>query len=399
VARVLGQDPLPRGTVRDFVREIGYSWPTPPEFLKVCPALLNVKGRDSSTLKPMNNRYWLFKRGGVYYIEDTATGKQQSLRTRDRATAEKLRNAKSDAAGQSRDVNLLIGRAFISSADPLMPNRTWKEVMDQFSKHGKEQTQKRAKREVESKPFDRIRNKPLMETTADDFSQVILSGTVSTAHYLRRLQNLALGMGWIVVPVLPARMWPKPIPKRRRGITLEEHERILAAEKHPERRLYYRLLWEIGAAQTDAANLTAENIDWTRKVLTYTRRKTGQVAALAIGPALENLLRQLPTTGKLYPYISTLRDTDRSSAFRIRCMTVGISGVTLHSYRYAWAERAKLCGIPVRFAQAALGQDSKAVHEAYARNAIPVCPSLDGYENNIIPLPITSVPPARDGTA
>jgi len=44
--------------------------------------------------------------------------------------------------------------------------------------------------------------------------------------------------------------------------------------------------------------------------------------------------------------------------------------VTLHSYRYAWAERAKTCGYPERFAQEALGHNSKAVHRAYAKRAL-----------------------------
>jgi hypothetical protein len=33
--------------------------------------------------------------------------------------------------------------------------------------------------------------------------------------------------------------------------------------------------------------------------------------------------------------------------------------------------------MPVRWAQAALGHNSKAVHEAYARNAVVVCPPID----------------------
>jgi integrase len=43
---------------------------------------------------------------------------------------------------------------------------------------------------------------------------------------------------------------------------------------------------------------------------------------------------------------------------------LGIKGVTLHTYRYAWAERAKCAGYPERFAQEALGHNSKAVHRA-----------------------------------
>ena len=57
-----------------------------------------------------------------------------------------------------------------------------------------------------------------------------------------------------------------------------------------------------------------------------------------------------------------------------------IEGVTLHSYRYAWAERAKTVGYPERFAQAALGHNSKAVRRAYAKRALIKIPSLEDYE-------------------
>ena len=55
-------------------------------------------------------------------------------------------------------------------------------------------------------------------------------------------------------------------------------------------------------------------------------------------------------------------------------------GVTLHCYRYAWAERAKVVGMPERFAQAALGHNSKAIHRAYAKKAVIIAPSLEDYE-------------------
>ena len=54
--------------------------------------------------------------------------------------------------------------------------------------------------------------------------------------------------------------------------------------------------------------------------------------------------------------------------------------MSLHSYRYAWAERALKCGYPERFAQQALGHNSKAVHHAYSRNAEVTVPSLDDWE-------------------
>lgn len=65
--------------------------------------------------------------------------------------------------------------------------------------------------------------------------------------------------------------------------------------------------------------------------------------------------------------------------------------MSLHSYRYAWAERARVCGYPERFAQEALGHNSKAVHRAYARRAQVKVPSLEKYErrqqpHNVVPL-------------
>jgi len=59
------------------------------------------------------------------------------------------------------------------------------------------------------------------------------------------------------------------------------------------------------------------------------------------------------------------------SRFRRRCHKAGVSGVTLHSYRYAWAERAKIVGMPERFAQAALGDNSKAIRHRTS-NAFPI---------------------------
>lgn len=72
----------------------------------------------------------------------------------------------------------------------------------------------------------------------------------------------------------------------------------------------------------------------------------------------------------------------RAKAFVRRCKLVEGSGVTLHSYRYAWAERALKCGYPERFAQQALGHNSKAVHHAYAKHAEVTVPSLDDWEES-----------------
>ena len=111
----------------------------------------------------------------------------------------------------------------------------------------------RRARAIRSRPFDLIRDKKLIETTADDLRAVITAGGAFTNHFLRCLHNLALGLGWLLSPVIPPKLWPKARKRPKRGITWEEHQRIVQNENNEERKLYYELLWEIGAAQTDAA--------------------------------------------------------------------------------------------------------------------------------------------------
>jgi integrase len=213
---------------------------------------------------------------------------------------------------------------------------------------------------------------------------------------LKRLHNLALNLGWLPVPVLAPAFWPKPHFKSKRGVTAEEHQRILAAEKNPERHLYYQLLWEIGASQTDAASLLAENIDWQDGTLMYFRKKTGTRAQLAISKTLATVLNKLPTEGPLFPKIFVSKDKDRAAEFRRRCRLLKIEGISLHSYRYAWAERARSCVYPERFAQEALGHNSKAIHRAYARKAQVIIPTLEDYEKRmttasiVMPLPMVA---------
>jgi integrase len=327
----------------------------------------------------MKQRFYIYRRGETYYLQDSRTGKQQSLETKDRKAALRLLEIKRQTAADP-GFNQFILKSCLATQDPLLAKRTWQTVMDQMQTHGKDATKVRCSRAMKSKAFDDLRPIKLVETTAEDFLTILRGGKVSVAHYLKRLHNLALGLGWLAFPILAPRLWPKPRFKSKRGITLAEHQRILAAEKNPERNLFYQLLWEIGSSQSDAAALTAENIDWPTRSLTYFRMKTGEQAQLAISKNMAAILEQLPTTGLLFPKIAATPDHARSSEFYRRCKVLGIEGVSLHSYRYAWAERAKTCGYPERFAQAALGHNSKAVHRAYAKKAFVLIPALEEYE-------------------
>jgi integrase len=138
------------------------------------------------------------------------------------------------------------------------------------------------------------------------------------------------------------------------------------------------------------AQLTAEDIDWNDRVVSFHRKKTGSVSIIRFGEDLERVLRSLPSFGPLFPYHRELKETHRGKEFWRCCQRVGIAGISLHSYRYSWAERAKCCGYPERFAQEALGHQSKAVHRAYSRKAKVTIPSLEDYEKQNTPTaPIT----------
>jgi integrase len=256
----------------------------------------------------------------------------------------------------------------------------WQTVMDQLQSRGKDSSRERYTTVFKSTCFDALRRKKLLETTADDFFAVFKDGKVSIVYFLKRLHNFALSLGWIALPVVAPYLWPKYEAKDRRGITRDEQEAIITHEKKAEWKLFLELLWETGAAQGDAAALTAEHIDWQSRTITYFRQKTGSRAQFTISKTLETVLSHLPATGALFPNLSTFTANDRASRFRRRCHRAGVKGVTLHSYRYAWAERAKVVGMPERFAQAALGHNSKAIHRAYAKAAQIIVPSLEEYE-------------------
>ncbi|HEV2327889.1 MAG TPA: hypothetical protein VGY56_03765 [Verrucomicrobiae bacterium] len=329
----------------------------------------------------MRQRYRLYKRkkGSRYYVHDDVTGKQESLGTSDRATAVRLFHSRQEAEQQPA-VNLQIARAYLAASDPQIAIRDWQLVMDEMVKLKKDETQRRWQTAIKDKAFDLIRHLPILETRPEHFLRVLEAGKVSTNVYLRRIHNFALDMTWLPWPVLPKKRWPAVEFKEKRGITLAEHLAIVAREPNAERKAFYQLAWHMGASQSDLAFLEAENVDWENHVFSYARKKTGTVAIMRFDEDLAEILRDLPGSGPLFPYLRTVRAGDRATEFHQRCVGLGIQGVSLHSYRYAWAERAKVAGYPEQFAMENLGQNSKPVHRAYSRKAKVELPSLGEYE-------------------
>ena len=77
----------------------------------------------------MKMTFRLYRRGKTYYAQNNDTGEQESLRTKDKATATRLLNAKNEST-MLMGSNLLVARAYMVASDPEMPKRTWKDVID-----------------------------------------------------------------------------------------------------------------------------------------------------------------------------------------------------------------------------------------------------------------------------
>ena len=336
----------------------------------------------------MKTRYRLTHRGcrgGMFYCVDGKTGKRTSLNTCEEDDARQIIDAKNQAQRQPV-LNLQIAKAYLYGTDNGIATRTWQQALETLtaSKHGGNQD--RWQRAGKDKAFDLIRHQVIIETQGEPLLKVLQQGTVSTNIYLRRLHNFCLDMDWLLKPIIPKRQWPKIKFREKRGITFEEHQKILAREHNPELHAYYEMLWHLGGSQTDMASLRAEDVDWPNQTISYARMKTGSQAMIHFGDAVANILQSRPAKGYLFPQIVCWKESDRAKAFSRRCTLVGVSGVSLHSYRYAWAERAKTCGYPERFAMENLGHGSEAVTRAYAKKAKVLLPSLEEYEQKIVPL-------------
>jgi integrase len=330
----------------------------------------------------MKSRFRLIRRGtrgGKFYCVDTQTGKRTSLQTANEDEARQLVECRNQAIREPA-MNEQKAQIYLQHSDPALANRTWQHVMEQMLSIREGENQARWDRAIREKPFDFLRHRKLTNTNGEHFLATMKAGSVSTNHYLRRIHNFALDMNWLLKPVLPKARWPKPEHREKRAITREEHQKIIAREHNPATLAYYELLWHLGGAQSDVANLKAENIDWKDRTIAYCRKKTDVMSLISFGDDVAAILKTLPQTGQLFPALARIPYNHRAKMFIKRLATVGVSGVSLHSYRYAWAERAVAAGYPERYAMQALGHSSDAVHRAYAKKAQVVVPPLESYE-------------------
>jgi integrase len=272
----------------------------------------------------MKQKYRLFRRSnGIYFIQDRANQKQESLRTRDKFEAERLLHARNEAYQQPL-LNLHIARAYLAASDPGIMKRTWQQVLDEIIATKQGETKHRWLWAAKDKAFDSIRNQVVLGTTSGQLLRVLNTGTVSTNVYLRRLHNFAIDMNWLPWSIIPKRQWPILRFKEKRAIMLDEHQRIIARERNPELNVFYQLCWHLGGSQSDVANLRAEDINWPNRTIFYRRRKSQTPAIIRFGESVKELLKQLPSHGPLFPRLAPMHEKHRAKLFNRRCRLLGI---------------------------------------------------------------------------
>lgn len=141
-----------------------------PELAETRPLLVNASEPDRFTIHKtiMNQRYTMFQRAGVFYCEDTTTGKQLSLRTKNEAEALTLLHSKNESVRQPK-LNLQIAKTYLAAADESFIKRTWREVMAEFVRTKSGNNRIRTERAVMDKSFDTIRDLQLIETRSEHF--------------------------------------------------------------------------------------------------------------------------------------------------------------------------------------------------------------------------------------
>src|SRR5471030_260486 len=165
--------------------------------------------------KNVQLKYRLYRRrNGNFYWQENDSKKQGSLRTTDRREAERLLNAMNESHRQP-SLNLSLARAYLAAHDPAMASRTWQAVMNEMATHGIPTTQERCARAFHSKAYHPLRHRLLVQTTGAELLAILHANGNCVGHYLRRLHNLAVDLGWLAWPILAKRAWPKSEASKR----------------------------------------------------------------------------------------------------------------------------------------------------------------------------------------
>jgi len=116
----------------------------------------------------MKHRFILFRRGGVFYCEDTTSRKQVSLRTKDEGEAQTLLHARNESVRQPI-LNLQIARTYLTATDPEIAARTWQAAIDEMTRDKKGPTLIRTSGRWRTKPLISSAIRPFLRRSPYSF--------------------------------------------------------------------------------------------------------------------------------------------------------------------------------------------------------------------------------------
>jgi sarcosine oxidase delta subunit len=116
----------------------------------------------------MKRRFILYRRrlGGMFYVEDTQTKKQEGLGTKIRAEPAALLKARNESARQPQ-LNLQIAKAYLTGTDSEISTRTWQDVFNAIIDDKTGSTQERWQHGSCQKAFGLIHRLVIVETQAE----------------------------------------------------------------------------------------------------------------------------------------------------------------------------------------------------------------------------------------
>jgi hypothetical protein len=117
----------------------------------------------------------------MYYVEDVACHKQESLRTKNHADALALVAARNQAR-EMPALNLAMAKTYLMARSPELMTRTWGDVIAYLQKSYRGKTQSRWERFGRSAPMKALVRLTLAETEPSDTGHAILFGL----WYVRR---------------------------------------------------------------------------------------------------------------------------------------------------------------------------------------------------------------------
>ncbi len=101
----------------------------------------------------------------------------------------------------------------------VVKDRKWEMVMDELARRGQASGRLRYDRAWKGPTFIGLRSKKIIDTTPDDRRAVLADDKSSTKHFLRRLQNLAIGLGRLPWPLIPPKIFTHDVGFWTRAVT------------------------------------------------------------------------------------------------------------------------------------------------------------------------------------